>query len=584
MGTTKRKVSWFGASGIALFSLSASGFAQRAEEHRGPPGNRWSQPVSLPKTAPEEGEIFSAALVAAGPRQGQLLVLREWNNVVPCPAYIVDPRNLPDPLADVACGTDTPEVRVVCLDDSEIGCSGLSFDRDGRLLAAAGHYPSDDCGGGTLRSNCFNIFDPEAFEWLESPASLTPMNSCRHYPSAIFVPNDPPFGDFLVVVGGNTPSYEIGRNFAVGSLDANCWTLCPTADMPAQLSIGNYTGAYLTQWGLYFSNPGRDFRVPVPTWGLVPTADTEICPDGDTCPEWQDGPARSTVKRPFSGMVFLDRLGAGGQRTQRIVLLGGTEPSLPLRCDSFIGSKKVEWIDDPLLAGAAWAPSPAVDVLQRPRMFAKSIVLPDGKVAVLGGATHDYITAAARNQCELGCDSPDVQATREVEIYDPVTNTSKLRATEPVPRMYHSAAVLLPDGRIASVGGDTTVATPTSLGCDAGQDLTFYSPPYLSFPRPKGISVSSSVVNRGDTIDVFATSMPDGAKVAKVTLTAPGVSTHQTESHERWIELKLGTPAAGAIATAEIPANIWRMPPGYYLLWVVLNTGAVSKAVFIQVV
>jgi hypothetical protein len=217
-------------------------------------------------------------------------------------------------------------------------------------------------------------------------------------------------------------------------------------------------------------------------------------------------------------------------------------------------------------------------------MFAKALVLPDGKVAILGGATHDYITAAARNQCELGCDSTDVEATREVEIYDPVSNTSRLRATEPVRRMYHSAAVLLADGRIASVGGDTTVATPTSLGCDAGQDLTFYSPPYLSLPRPKGITVSSSVVNRGDTIDVFATSLPYGASVAKVTLTAPGVSTHQTESRERYVELRLLAPAAGAIATAEIPANIWRMPPGYYLLWVVLDTGGVSRAVFIQVV
>ncbi|WP_409970445.1 hypothetical protein [Piscinibacter sp.] len=53
------------------------------------------------------------------------------------------------------------------------------------------------------------------------------------------------------------------------------------------------------------------------------------------------------------------------------------------------------------------------------------------------------------------------------ELWDPATETWKTLASATVPRLYHSAALLLPDGRVLSTGGDGYL-TPEAL-----------SPPYL---------------------------------------------------------------------------------------------------------
>ena len=75
------------------------------------------------------------------------------------------------------------------------------------------------------------------------------------------------------------------------------------------------------------------------------------------------------------------------------------------------------------------------------RRHANATILPDGKVLVTGGTS-----------------GPGFNNTTtpvfEAEMWDPTTEAWTTMAAAQVPRLYHSVAVLLPDGRIFSAGGN----------------------------------------------------------------------------------------------------------------------------------
>ena len=80
-------------------------------------------------------------------------------------------------------------------------------------------------------------------------------------------------------------------------------------------------------------------------------------------------------------------------------------------------------------------------------------LLPDGKVLVTGGTS-----GAGFNNA----DTPVFPA----EMWDPATETWTTMASAQIPRLYHSAALLLPDGRVLTTGGN-------------GIQDEVYQPPYL---------------------------------------------------------------------------------------------------------
>src|SRR4029077_7589852 len=90
-------------------------------------------------------------------------------------------------------------------------------------------------------------------------------------------------------------------------------------------------------------------------------------------------------------------------------------------------------------------------------------ILADGKVLVTGGSS----SQGAFNDATL--------AVLAAEMWDPATKSFSLMASMHVPRMYHSTAILLPDGRVLSAGGGRAAAVGTTDQLNA----EFYSPPYL---------------------------------------------------------------------------------------------------------
>jgi tetratricopeptide (TPR) repeat protein len=114
-----------------------------------------------------------------------------------------------------------------------------------------------------------------------------------------------------------------------------------------------------------------------------------------------------------------------------------------------------------------------------PRQHLNATLLPDGKVLVTGGTrTQPFSNAAG--------------AVLAAEMWDPTTETWTTLASMRWPRLHHSVAVLLPDGRVVVGGG----GQPTGEGDSDHYDVEIFSPPYLfKGKRPKLTSAPAAVAH-----------------------------------------------------------------------------------------
>ncbi|KAK4192388.1 hypothetical protein QBC35DRAFT_519936 [Podospora australis] len=111
-----------------------------------------------------------------------------------------------------------------------------------------------------------------------------------------------------------------------------------------------------------------------------------------------------------------------------------------------------------------------IDSMRFPRAYANSVVLPTGDVLVTGGATW------ARQWA-------DANATLVPELWSHTTQRFSTLAEMPVPRTYHSVAVLLPDATVLTGGGG--LCWEKCIGPEEEinhKDLQRYTPPYLFAP------------------------------------------------------------------------------------------------------
>jgi hypothetical protein len=170
--------------------------------------------------------------------------------------------------------------------------------------------------------------------------------------------------------------------------------------------------------------------------------------------------------------------------------------------------------------------------LNDPRWHANGVGLPDGTILAVGGGMYDNVVAHGQ---------PNV-AVLTAERFDPATLTWHDVAAMSVPRMYHSTAVLLPDGRVLA-GGHVPLPVPWTAVRDhvpyedqvAEKRLEIYDPPYLFWgPRPV-IASAPSAVRYGQAFDV-TTSGPD---VTGAVLVHPGATTHAWDSDQRTVKLAM---------------------------------------------
>lgn len=385
----------------------------------------------------------------------------------------------------------------------DIFCSGLSIMPDGRVVATGGTHFGTEGHEGTRHAT---IFDPVTESW----SSALDMEFARWYPSNVEMPD----GTTLVVSGWREPGHP-QRALESYDPDTGAWTtLPPSAD---QIS-GNYPRMEVLP-------DGRVFKAGAEKMSRMFDPATNM---------WSDVAEMNVGPRAEGGVVLLPGL-------HRVLTAGGV-PGF-----GGVGTRTAEEID-------LSQPEPRWEFtgsMNRPRERFNLVLLADGTVLAVGGGVQGQYS----------------HPVRAAELYDPDTGQWTLMAAQTAQRMYHSTALLLPDGRVVSAGSDHGLLQDT---------LEVYSPPYLfKGPRP---SVTSAPDELGYG-QPFSLTTPDAGDIARVAFVRPGATTHANDFDQRYVDVPF-LPGSGGIQ-AVAPQTASMAPPGFYMLFILNTAGVPSMATWV---
>ena len=194
------------------------------------------------------------------------------------------------------------------------------------------------------------------------------------------------------------------------------------------------------------------------------------------------------------------------------------------------------------------------------------VVLPNGKILATGGTS---VATGANN---------DADAVLPAELYDVDADSWTPMATMAQPRMYHSGTLLLPDGRVLSVGGGHGGGAETNY-----RSVEFYSPSYMFTNAPKpSITSAPESLRYGDVFEVHVGGI-NTADVDSVTLHRLASVTHSFDQDNRFVRLPIVNRPSGSVLEVLAPLHARIAPPGYYMLFVVSNSGVPSVAKYVLI-
>jgi Domain of unknown function (DUF1929) len=413
-------------------------------------------------------------------------------------------------------------------------CGGDGFLPDGRMLSA----------GGTVGYNPFRgrkhtaIFDFRTEQWSFAGT----MAQGRWYPTLITLGD----GTILAASGlGEHGDDEPKTTLEVYSAATDAWHTLQLGEGFPGLPL--YPHLFLLADGRVFFSGGRmDDPLQVDACILDLTHDPVTTA---TVPDLLEPDMRNQ-----SASVLLPPA-----QDQRVMIVGGGPVGKPDKTDAVDAVSIVDLeAADPAYHEAA--------PIGLPRLHLNAVLLPDRTVFVSGGSLKQEDEPLARLQGE---------------IYDPATDTWSLMAAATVPRLYHSTALLLPDGRVVAAGGNPEGGHQVNWEPPSPVEemrVEVFSPPYLfKGPRPV-IATAPEEWGYGQTVTV-ATPQADGIRSAS--LISSGVTTHSFDSGQRLVDLEITSRDADSLDVA-VPPNHNLAPPGWYMLFLVDQQGVPSIATWIH--
>ena len=352
-----------------------------------------------------------------------------------------------------------------------------------------------------------NTFNPFTNTWTK----LEAMSTARWYPTNVAL------GDGRVIIlSGNDRNCEITPMMEMYSPGAGLKIVPEGAR-----SLPMYPRTHLLTNGTFaYVGPGPDtytFDPEAKTWDFVDNSHYG----------WRDG-----------GMSIL----VPGTQDEIMIIGGDEDGAVTDTCERIN-------ISDP---APRWRPA---GTLNFGRSHANVVILPDRNVLLVGGGDHG-----------LYCGPINVP-----ELYNPDTDSWTTLPPQNQGRMYHSTAVLLPDGRVLSAGQDS--GESNSWG-------EVYEPAYLfRGPRPTIEGFPDEVAYGRE----FIVETPEASDVEFVVLIRPSAVTHSVNNEQRYVELEFALTGPSEITT-NAPPNGNFAPPGYYMLFLVDHAGVPSEAQFIRLV
>src|SRR5438046_4207451 len=348
------------------------------------------------------GFIFSSSAIAQNSVVGQWSPVMTWSyeaihaHVLPTGKVMFWTRGDHSQLWDPATNTVTSAAG----SGANIFCSGHSFLSDGKLLVSGGHVTNWVGLPNAYRYNPFNG------TWTRLPD----MNDGRWYPTNTTLPN----GDVLVVSGWVNTSQGVNVEPQVWQTAAASWRDLTSA----HLALPFYPFMFVAPNGkVFYAGPSQATRYlnvsGTGTWNLVAN--------------------NNFGTRNWSSAVLYD----DGK-----VLLTGGSPCAPYSSSTTCTELPTATVETINLNSSTPAWKYTGSMVTGGRKLHNATLLADGKVLVTGGSR--------------GSEDPNTQPKNpayESELWDPATGTWTTMASITLFRGYHSTALLLPDGRVLSAGG-----------------------------------------------------------------------------------------------------------------------------------
>ncbi len=408
-------------------------------------------------------------------------------------------------------------------------CAGHAQLADGRLLVAGGTagYPSATTSGLFAGSRRTYAFNPET----NSYERVADMTVGRWYPTLVTMGD----GSILTVAGQGAD----GRlTHTSQRFTGSAWTT------DTQPPVRNDPPGSRHWWpmypGLHLLADGRVFYSGAHTFGGTPPP--AMWNLGDNTMQAVGG-LTDLAHRDHAMSVLLPP----AQDQKVMMLAGGSDDG-----SASTNTTAIVDLDETNPRFTAAAP---MDV---GKMYVSAVILPDRTVFETGG------TSMTRERGE--------SYVHSAQIFNPQTGMWTKAKDHGVPRGYHSSAVLLPDGRVATFGNNPR---------DGSFDLRIeiYSPEYLTLGERPVITTAPSEVEYGDTFTMQTTS---AAPIKSVSLIRPMAVTHSVDGNQRLVDVPFETQANGDLRLS-LTDNPNLAPPGWYMLFATDEAGVPSVASWVHV-
>jgi hypothetical protein len=395
---------------------------------------------------------------------------------------------------------------------ANIFCSGMEQMADGRILVVGGHVATH------AGLPAANVFDPATESWTVLPNMSYP----RWYPTATVLPDGR-----QIVTSGETTCDECDEAIQeIYDPAKNSWTQLSAAP----LLFPYYPHVFLLP----------DGRIFVPATGEAPIVSQVL---NLNVPTWTS--VGGAAVDGGSSVMYLPN---------KFLKLGtSVDPDLATR-----PSVATAYVLDMTESSPSWT---QVAPMSFARTYHNTTLLPDGSVLVTGGGTTTNAVGLSN-------------AVRPAELWSPTTQTWTTLASMNAPRLYHSEALLLPDGRVLVSGGGRFNGVGEATDQPSAE---FFSPPYLFKGSRPTITGAPAQLSYNQN---FSVQTPDAARIASVSLIRFGSVTHCINMSQRYLPLSF-TAGSGSLSITA-PANANLAPPGNYMLFLVDSNGVPSVAAIVH--
>ena len=532
-----------------------------------------------------QGMVFNALhanVIPKGPHQGHVLAWDHihyphepnneytWEHQTRVIRYsIIDPNSNPPQFWN--------HVKLLPPGKGDLFCAGHAWNKDGDLLIVGGtkfHWIGSPAGGAKFAY----VWEPPTAAqgqahpgtwydvWDANSNTAKELDHDRWYPSAVnLMPTGGLHADGIMVLGGthvgtDVNSYQVWVPDNVLNPPHKGGRWHESGATPAgQFGLGDYPRAHCL----------TDNKVA--TCGFkVGSARVDHAAPGvwfNNSNAW----TMSNTRLYGSSVLWPIKAGSISATANRICAVAGRDPT---GSGTILSSAE---ICQAQIASPSWQALPS---LNQQRWLLNTVLLPDTSILAIGGESVSQVLS----QITTPSYTPEIYRGGAWQSQTPGT----------LPRDYHSCAVLLPNARVLTCGGENRKGFwPNPF---PNSDYQVYEPLYGApgtVPVPPVIQGQAAVGSAwswafGATYSFDVTSVGLSRMVERVCLVRPASLTHHAELNQRCVELEFEAVDAAGNGDPTVYANVPAMsagllPRGYYMLFVVTDDGIPSAAAWVNV-